>query len=614
MLEMRQEQRTSPPSHREAWASPTAVTGALDNTWSSGETTLRSVALSSAVVSPEKPKTGQLAPAHGQPHVMPDANDSSSNAGSTDEETLSSGLPRADKLQSSQKRGATVPALNETPAERELTRRRSFHPSEALQHMKMEFEKENWQQSMQERMTRRLESDTSGPFKKFQTKLRYAVASRWFDTAVAILIIATGGIVGWESDHAIKNPNEVPPDSLKQLNRVASFLFLIELIVRVIAEGTFFVSCWNSNVAWNFFDSALVLFSIIEEFLEGYQFTDLLRMVRLLRTVKVLRVIRTVRFFKDLRVMVNGVMSSAKSLLWAAVLLSLVMFVYGVVVMQLLIPLCVGVEPLDPSSVDFHVAADNHHRVTAWIIQYRYGSLAQTVFTLFQCVSGGVDWADAALPLKEFHWSMEYGFALYIFFTVFCCLNIVTGIFVDNAKEIRVADEEAMCIEAQSQRRRWVKEVVQLFKKVASQSSPSLRRQNSLTFQEFEEGLSDIKVQALFNSLGVNVEMTGARELFELFDFDEGGDVDQDEFAAAIQRLNGQARSIDLFKLRRDSRKVAKNLGRKIEAVASICSQLKGHIGQLSQEAAAPPAKLAVPRDVHHALTSVSSMGYDDEV
>ncbi|CAJ1449223.1 unnamed protein product, partial [Effrenium voratum] len=42
-------------------------------------------------------------------------------------------------------------------------------------------------------------------------------------------------------------------------------------------------------------------------------------------------------------------------------------------------------------------------------------------------------------------------------------------------------------------------------------------------------------------------------ELFELFDVDEDGKIDQSSFEQAISKFHGGARSIDLYKLRRDT-------------------------------------------------------------
>eukprot|EP00913_Durusdinium_trenchii_P019211 g18054.t1 len=60
-----------------------------------------------------------------------------------------------------------------------------------------------------------------------------------------------------------------------------------------------------------------------------------LKILRMVRLARILRIVRVVRFFSELRVMVNGVIGSAKSLCWALLLLVLVNFLFGVLFMQL---------------------------------------------------------------------------------------------------------------------------------------------------------------------------------------------------------------------------------------------------------------------------------------
>eukprot|EP00972_Heterocapsa_arctica_P063649 9392685-Heterocapsa_arctica.AAC.1 len=46
--------------------------------------------------------------------------------------------------------------------------------------------------------------------------------------------------------------------------------------------------------------------------------------------VRAVRIFRVLKVFRDLRVMVSGIMSSAKPLLWALVLLFLIIFIFTV--------------------------------------------------------------------------------------------------------------------------------------------------------------------------------------------------------------------------------------------------------------------------------------------
>eukprot|EP00913_Durusdinium_trenchii_P019212 g18055.t1 len=96
---------------------------------------------------------------------------------------------------------------------------------------------------------------------------------------------------------------------------------------------------------------------------------------------------------------------------------------------------------------------------------------------------------------------MEYIFSAYVFFTVFCCLNIVTGIFVDNAKALKVADEEAMHHEAMKERQKWITEVAELFSKI------SVEKDAKLTKDDFVYHVTNSdRINTCFYHLGINTD------------------------------------------------------------------------------------------------------------
>eukprot|EP00913_Durusdinium_trenchii_P022593 g21217.t1 len=283
--------------------------------------------------------------------------------------------------------------------------------------------------------------------------------------------------------------------------------FTLELLIRWTSEGFLaFLNWHNPAFKWNWMDFGLVSLSLIEELaalLAAASFLDVsaLRMLRMMRLVRVARIIRMLRFFSELRVMVNGIMGSAKPLLWAFVFLLILMFMVGVTFMQL--------------------AAN-------------YMSQERTM-TLYMAISGGVDWKDCVAPLHVVSWAMEYMFATYVFFTLFCCLNIVTGIFVDNAKALKSADEDAMYLEALTERKRWIAEVKELFSRLDTSINGKFtllvrRAVGTPTgrFQDFKTHVSSIKVQTLFRKLGINVDNIEADELWEILDADRSGEIDEE--------------------------------------------------------------------------------------
>eukprot|EP00930_Biecheleria_cincta_P037331 TRINITY_DN255_c0_g2_i1.p1 TRINITY_DN255_c0_g2~~TRINITY_DN255_c0_g2_i1.p1 ORF type:complete len:635 (+),score=102.34 TRINITY_DN255_c0_g2_i1:108-2012(+) len=376
---------------------------------------------------------------------------------------------------------------------------------------------------------------------------RRIVSHPRFEVVVSVIMLLCGLQIGAEADHVMVT-GELDNKYFEAIGLTFNILFTVELILRLSSDGWFYFSLHNASIGWNVLDFVLVFVSWVSQLLE--QFTalsggnqesngmsvELLRMLRLLRIVKVMRIIRVVRFFSELRVMINGILGSSKSLLWALLLLMLIIYLFGVTLMQIVTSLKGPRSTLDP------------------ILAQCFGSMGSTMMTLYKAISGGFDWNDCASPLYEIHPVLELIFSAYVFLTLFCVLNIITGIFVDNAKALKQMDEDAMFQESLAARRRWVADIASVFNAVDDAGM------GNFTFEVFTTKLQDIRVQTLFRNLGINLDVTTPEELWELFDIDDSGAIDADEFAYGVKQFNGFARSIDLYKSRKDVRALQKRM------------------------------------------------------
>merc|ERR1719189_1908102 len=92
------------------------------------------------------------------------------------------------------------------------------------------------------------------------------------------------------------------------------------------------------------------------------------------------------RFVEELRSMVCSIASSLLSLCWTIVLLMLMMYVLGVYITQVI--------------VDKGQEEPDIFRQSEELFKY-YGTLPRTVLSLFQAMTGGVDWDDLLRPLSS---------------------------------------------------------------------------------------------------------------------------------------------------------------------------------------------------------------------
>merc|ERR1712032_1039058 len=72
-----------------------------------------------------------------------------------------------------------------------------------------------------------------------------------------------------------------------------------------------------------------------------------------------------------------------------------------------------------------------------------YGSMGQSIMTVFLAISGG-DWGALAHPLADLSVMFNLLYAVYIVFVVFGVLNVLTGVFVDSAMKAAQRDRDTV--------------------------------------------------------------------------------------------------------------------------------------------------------------------------
>eukprot|EP00930_Biecheleria_cincta_P031361 TRINITY_DN21778_c0_g1_i2.p1 TRINITY_DN21778_c0_g1~~TRINITY_DN21778_c0_g1_i2.p1 ORF type:complete len:214 (-),score=42.79 TRINITY_DN21778_c0_g1_i2:43-684(-) len=198
---------------------------------------------------------------------------------------------------------------------------------------------------------------------------------------------------------------------------------------------------------------------------------------------------------------------------------------------------------------------DNNDPAHKADVMSHFGSFGRTLLTLFMMITGGIDWWDASQKLSYFQGYTDYIFAMYIMFQYLVVMNVITGIFVENAKSIRENDREARHLMQIEQRKKWIQDVADLFSYVDIDIGGGISR------DEFMTRLEDPRIQTCFQNLGIDMAVYTLDELFDMFDFDSSGEINTLEFSMAMKSLHGEARSIDIYKVRRDMRWIMRQIG-----------------------------------------------------
>lgn len=386
-----------------------------------------------------------------------------------------------------------------------------------------------------------------------RVKLLHFVQNVWFETVSMLMLCANAVVIGVQTDYMAINKLSSPPWALRALDIWFCSFFAVELALRILAHGRRFFSM--NGCAWNMMDLVLVSAYVAETVLlivadaeahagaEGSRVAgtnpEIMRVIRILRAIKVFRLVGAVRFTQDLQLLINCLFRSLKQFLWSALLLLLAIYVVAIYITQ--------------AATAYRLENINGEQVP--VMLKWWGSMPQSVLSLFQGVTGGVDWHQIADPLID-GISPWFGL-LFIVFMAFCILallNVITGTFVETmsqqAKELQLRNR--------------IYQARRLFKEI------DIDRSGFISPDEILGQTDTPAVQEFFET--IDVDPSDAKGLLEVIDIDGNGKINFEEFLEGSLRLNGSAKSSDLIMLAREMKRFQANELKELAAIKAALS------------------------------------------
>ncbi|CAJ1454346.1 unnamed protein product [Effrenium voratum] len=374
-----------------------------------------------------------------------------------------------------------------------------------------------------------------------------------FESFFAVIVVANGIFIGLDTSYQAQNPNTRLP-SLRIISYVFAAFFTCELCLRICAERRLFLQ--SEDWAWNALDVFIVLSSlwdvivdIVEAVMQSQNVDSIagmsglksFRIIRLTRLLRTAQFVRIFRFVMALRTLVTSIIHTSKALVWALVLLLLIEYVFAVLFTQVVNDIIAeGEVVLSPAESEL-------------ALNY-FGSLTDSMLTLFLCISGGVSWELVLKPLRTLSGALVACLLIYVFFTYFCVLNVVTAVFCQSAIESAQNDQLTVIQAMLLNKEQHIQKIQELFEKLGADES------GVITLKIFQEHVNSPVVRAWFEALGLDV--WDAMSFFKLLDSDGGGSVDVEEFFMGCLRFRGQARAMDVGKVIQDQASLMRQTGR----------------------------------------------------
>eukprot|EP00931_Biecheleriopsis_adriatica_P087960 TRINITY_DN62363_c0_g1_i1.p1 TRINITY_DN62363_c0_g1~~TRINITY_DN62363_c0_g1_i1.p1 ORF type:complete len:760 (+),score=143.25 TRINITY_DN62363_c0_g1_i1:40-2319(+) len=384
-----------------------------------------------------------------------------------------------------------------------------------------------------------------GRVSKLQSGCIRLVHSPFFDYASSLFVLLNAVTIGMQTDYTARNLSNEQPFVYRLVETAFCVIFTLELTCRIAASRAGFIrdSAWK----WNLFDACLVGLQLADEIMT-YAFTDafssglnfsFMRVLKIVRLIRIMRIIRVLRLIGELRAIVSSILGSMKSLCWTILLLFMFVYFFGVYFTQLILDWRLA---LREEGVELDVEDP---------LVRHFGSLSVSILSLYQTITGGLNWADLSDPLiSRISIFMGLVMAFYIAFAVLAILNIVTGVFVEAAlKNAKDDHDEYMLTHLR-----------ELFDAAVCGDN------GMLDWDHFESQLDTETMQEFFKS--IDVDPADARSVFRLIDRDGNGKIDIDEFLNGCFNLQGPAKARDVTALMFETRKLL-----------HICQQLQINTG-----------------------------------
>ncbi len=201
--------------------------------------------------------------------------------------------------------------------------------------------------------------------------------------------------------------------------RIALILFTIEIIVRYVGKKS--VKSYFSN-GWNIFDIFIVSICYIPE--AWLMNSTVLSVFRIMRVFRILRLLKA---FPDLKVIVNVLIKSLKSLFYTFMLLFIFMYMYAVMGVILF-----KGGPAAANGVEIGAQSPDP-----------YGSITEAFFTLFR-ITTGEDWTDLRYNLlgEQVEGISDIIVSIYhvswMGLSAFLLINLIVGAVVNNYDQVMI--------------------------------------------------------------------------------------------------------------------------------------------------------------------------------
>jgi voltage-gated sodium channel len=209
-------------------------------------------------------------------------------------------------------------------------------------------------------------------------------ASKTFELAIAAIILVNVALVGL----CAYTTNAGALQAIETVQRAILGIFTLEILVRFLAREN--LKAFFSD-GWNLFDLALITLGFTTILFKGYDDILILRLFRLIRILRLLRIT------SEVKLIATVLTKSLKSLVYNGIFFFAFIYLFAAIGHTLFkLPDRATLPPDKQEAYDSYMK-DN---ANAWTTTDAYGSLDESMFTLFRVMTGD-DWTTIRYSLHQ---------------------------------------------------------------------------------------------------------------------------------------------------------------------------------------------------------------------
>mmetsp|Transcript_26774 Transcript_26774/g.59124 ORF Transcript_26774/g.59124 Transcript_26774/m.59124 type:complete len:609 (+) Transcript_26774:58-1884(+) len=365
----------------------------------------------------------------------------------------------------------------------------------------------------------------------------HLVDGHWFNVGIGLAIIVNAVVIGLEVDFG-PNVGEDGSSVWMILENVFCTVWVVEMSMRL-----YFHRLKYFYDGWNLMDFTLVGFSVADSWVlvhiegESTKLLASMRSVRLLRLLRLVRLVRLLRFFRELWLIVKGLLDSLRTLAWVGMLLSLVMYISSI-----FLTITVGKECETGMFHDW-AACDE-----------LFGTIPRTMFSLYQLTTLE-SWAMViARPIMKEAGHVLAFLLVYQFLTTWGLLNVVVGVIVESTLEAAKSDQDKIVLRQKQKRKQQLEQLRDIFQAADADGS------GDMSLEEFMNIASQQETIRKFQVLELPTDET--EELFMILDEQGKGTLSIKTFIENVGKLQGGAKSKDVMQILVNTRSISRRLER----------------------------------------------------